>query len=65
MMYQHDQASMREDARKAGLAEGLAEGAARKRHEIAFSYIVAISMFGIFISSFRLLPFFRSPTFFR
>ena len=26
MMYQHDIASMREDARKAGLAEGLAEG---------------------------------------
>ena len=40
MMYQHDQASMCEDARKAGLAEGLAEGAAQKRHEIAFSYIV-------------------------
>ena len=35
MMYQHDQASMREDARKAGLAEGLAEGAAQKQREIA------------------------------
>lgn len=43
MMYQHDIASMREDGRKAGLAEGrtqgLAEGeaigAAQKQHEIA------------------------------
>ena len=31
MMYQHDQASMREDARKAGRAEG----AAQKQREIA------------------------------
>lgn len=31
MMYQHDMASMREDARKAGLAEGLAEGRAEGR----------------------------------
>ena len=37
MMYQHDMASMREDARKAGLAEGLAEGAAQKQREIAKS----------------------------
>lgn len=47
MMYQHDQASMREDARKAGLAEGrtqglaegeaigLEKGAAQKQREIA------------------------------
>ena len=43
MMYQHDIASMREDARKAGLAEGLAEdlaegrseGAAQEKREIA------------------------------
>ena len=28
MMYQHDIASMREDGRKAGLAEGRAEGEA-------------------------------------
>ena len=47
MMYQHDMASMREDARKAGHAEGLAEGhaeglaegrsegAAQKQREIA------------------------------
>ena len=38
MMYQHDQASMREDARKAGLAEGLAEGAAQKQREIAKNF---------------------------
>ena len=41
MMYQHDIASMREDARKAGLAEGLAEGrsegAAQEKREIAKS----------------------------
>lgn len=39
MMYQHDIASMREDGRKAGLAEGRAEGeaigAAQKQREIA------------------------------
>ena len=39
MMYQHDIASMREDARKAGRAAGLAEGeaigAAQKQREIA------------------------------
>ena len=45
MMYQHDIASMREDGRKAGLAEGRAEGeaiglekgAAQKQREIAKS----------------------------
>ena len=49
MMYQHDMASMREDARKAGLAEGHAEGrsegeaiglekgAAQEKREIAKS----------------------------
>ena len=49
MMYQHDMASMREDARKAGLAEGRAEGrsegeaiglekgAAQEKREIAKS----------------------------
>ena len=39
MMYQHDQASMREDGRKEGHAAGLAEGkvigAAREKREIA------------------------------
>ena len=35
MMYQHDQASMREDARAEGRAEGLAEGAAQEKREIA------------------------------
>ena len=43
MMYQHDIASMHENARKAGLAEGLAEdlaegrseGAAQEKREIA------------------------------
>lgn len=35
MMYQHDIASMREDGRKAGLAEGEAIGAAQKQREIA------------------------------
>ena len=51
MMYQHDMASMREDARKAGLAEGRAEGrsegeaiglekgAAQEKREIAKSMI--------------------------
>ena len=34
MMYQHDQASMREDARKAGRAEG----AAQKQREIAKNF---------------------------
>ena len=33
MMYQHDIASMRENARKAGLAEGLAEDLAEGRSE--------------------------------
>ena len=37
MMYQHDIASMREDARKAGLAEGRSEGAAQEKREIAKS----------------------------
>ena len=39
MMYQHDMASMREDGRKAGLAEGeaigLEKGAAQEKREIA------------------------------
>ena len=35
MMYQHDQASIREDGRKKGLAEGEAIGAAREKREIA------------------------------
>ena len=46
MMYQHDQASIREDARKAGHAEGLAEGeaiglekgAAQEKREIAKNF---------------------------
>ena len=37
MMYQHDIASMREDARKAGLAEGRSEGTAQEKREIAKS----------------------------
>ena len=35
MMYQHDQASLREDGRKEGHRQGLAEGAAQERREIA------------------------------
>ena len=35
MMYQHDQASLREDGRKEGHRQGLAEGAAQKQREIA------------------------------
>ena len=39
MMYQHDQASLREDGRKVGHRQGLAEGeaigAAQKQREIA------------------------------